>query len=86
MLAKQVVEVKQGIWIDKQWLRSAGLKNHLQVIIGKGEIRPTSASDENKVNYTRGWNIFQTLEDDAQAGKLQNAAVEHNRYLYEKNK
>jgi hypothetical protein len=32
----------------------------------------------------KGWEVFRFLGRDAQPGRLPNAAVEHDRYLYEK--
>jgi len=32
----------------------------------------------------KGWEVFRSLGRDAQPGRLPNAAVEHDRYLYEK--
>ncbi len=43
----QVLEVKQGIWIDEQLLRSAGVGAQWQVLVQPGEIRiiPVAVSD-----------------------------------------
>lgn len=88
MFDKQVLEIRQGVWIDQKWLHRAGLKNQLQVIIADGEIRLTPALDEAEEmqSATKGWDIFQSLGNNAQPGRLPNAAVEHDRYLYGKSK
>jgi len=43
----QVLEVKQGIWIDEQLLRHAGIGRQWQVLVQPGEIRiiPVAVSD-----------------------------------------
>lgn len=43
----QVLEVKQGIWLDEQLLRRAGLGAQWQVLVQPGEIRivPVAVSD-----------------------------------------
>ncbi len=86
MSEQPVLEVQQGIWIDKRWLRDAGLGSRLQISVQPGEIRivaaPTEA--EQKEPSEQGWEVFRSLGCDAQAGQLQNAAIEHDRYLYGK--
>ena len=86
MLETQTLEVQQGIWIDEQWLKSAGLGTHLQVTVQSGEIRIASAPVKNPqpISSASAWNIFRALGKNAKVGKLPNAALEHDRYLYGK--
>jgi len=85
MSAQKVLEVQQGIWIDEQWIRNAGLGIRLQVIVQPGEIRILPVMDEvERRESPTGWEVFRSLGRDAQPGRLANAAVEHDRYLYEK--
>jgi len=88
MTATQTLEVQQGIWIDEQWLQSAGLGSRLQVIVQSGEIRIAAAPAKvaPPISSAMAWSIFRSLGKNAKAGKLQNAAVEHDRYLYGKGK
>ncbi len=83
MADQEVLEVQQGIWIDKQWIRNAGLGSRLQVIVRPGEIRILPVRDESeRQESSKGWEVFRSLGRDAQPGRLPNAAVEHDRYLY----
>jgi hypothetical protein len=86
MSTTQVLEVQQGIWIDEQWLQSAGLGSHLQVIVQSGEIRIIAAPTkiESQTPSMKGWSVFHSLGKNARVGKLQNAGVEHDHYLYGK--
>jgi hypothetical protein len=86
MSNKQMIEVQQGVWIEKRWLQSAGLGSHLQVIVQPGEIRIVAAPPEMEAQNVseKGRNVFRSLGNNAPGGKLQNAAVEHDRYLYGK--
>jgi hypothetical protein len=86
MPKQQVLEVQQGIWIDEQWLRDAGLGRRLQVRVQPGEIRILTAPTEieQREPSERGWEVFRSLGRDAQPGQLRDAAVEHDRYLYGK--
>jgi len=85
MSARTVLEVQQGIWIDEQWIRNAGLGIRLQVIVRPGEIRILPVRDEvERQKSPRGWEVFRSLGRDAQPGQLPNAAVEHDHYLYGK--
>ena len=80
----KVVNVQQGIWIDERWLRNAELGSRLQVVVQPGEIRIQAAPTEveqQKPSET-GWDVFKSLGQDAQPGRLPNAAKEHDRYLY----
>jgi hypothetical protein len=82
---QEVLEVQQGIWIDEQWIRNAGLGTHLQVVVRPGEIRIIPVLDEaERPESPKCWEIFRSLGRDTQPGRLPNAAVEHDRYLYEK--
>lgn len=81
-----MLKVKQGIWIDEQWLQSAGLGSSLKVLVKSGEIRIVAAptKSESKSSSERGWEIFRSLGKNASVGKLKNAGVEHDKYLYGK--
>ena len=85
MLHEQELEVRQGIWIDKEWLTNAGLGRRLKVLVQPGEIRILPAKEASRQAGTpSGWAVFQTLGDDAASGQLPDAAEEHDRYLYGK--
>jgi hypothetical protein len=85
MLHEQELEVRQGIWIDREWLRDAGLGGRLHVLIQPGEIRILpGAGATGQSGTTLGWDIFRTLGDEATPGQLPDAAVDHDRYLYGK--
>jgi hypothetical protein len=85
MADQEVLEIRQGIWIDEQWIRNAGLGTRLQVIVRPGEIRILPVRDEfERQESSKGWEVFRSLGCDAQSGRLPNAAVEHDRYLYGK--
>lgn len=82
----EVLEVQHGIWIDERWIRDAGLEGQLRVLIQPGEIRILPASSETSPDSSsKGWDVFRSLGNDAQAGQLRNAAEDHDRYLYGKN-
>jgi hypothetical protein len=85
-MADQILQVRKGIWIDERWLRNAGLGAQLQVVVQPGEIRILTAPPETRPAElsVRGWDAFRSLGQDAQPGRLPNAAVEHDRYLYGK--
>lgn len=80
----KTLKVQQGIWIDEQWLESAGLGSSLKVIVHSGEIRIVAAPTkiESKSSSKRGWEVFRSLGKKASVGKLPNAGVEHDKYLY----
>ena len=82
---QEVLEVQRGIWIDEQRIRDAGLGTRLQVVVRPGEIRilPGPVEAERQESQ-KGWEVFRSLGRDAQPGRLSNAAVEHDRYLYGK--
>jgi len=84
-MVKEVLEVQHGIWIDEQWIRESGLEGRLRVLVQPGDIRILPGADENEARASsKGWDVFRMLGDDAQPGKLENAAEEHDRYLYGK--
>lgn len=87
MSKTKMLKVQQGIWIDEQWLQSAGLGSNLKVVVQSGEIRIVAASPteaEPKSSSKRGWEVFRSLGKSASVGKLKNAGVEHDKYLYGK--
>lgn len=86
MATTRSLEVQQGIWIDEESLRSAGLGSQLQITVQSGEIRIVAAPTkiESQTPSEKGWSIFRSLGRNAQSGKLQNASVQHDRYLYGK--
>ncbi len=86
MLDQEVIEVRQGIWIDERWLRDAGLGTCLRVMVQPGEIRVLAMPPqvEGEEPSPEGWNVLRSLGCDAQPGRLSNAAREHDRYLYGK--
>ncbi len=85
MLELEVLEVQQGVWINEQWIRDAQLGTRLQVVVQPGEIRILPVPDEVEREVSaRGWDVFLSLGHAAQSGRLPNAAVEHDRYLYGK--
>ncbi len=85
-LQPQTLEVQQGLWIAEQWLQSAGLGHHVQVLVERGEIRIIAAIPEAEAtnDSEEGWNVFRTLGNDAPVGKLSDASINHDRYLYGK--
>ena len=86
MQIKQILNVSQGVWIDKRWLQKAGLGSRLQVEMRTGEIRIQTASKTNEdiEPSEKGWHTFQTLGDNAVDGCMKDAAQNHDRYLYGK--
>jgi hypothetical protein len=86
MQTKQIINDRQGVWIDKRWLQKAGLGSRLQVEMKTGEIRIQTASEANDdiKPSERGWHTFQTLGNYAVDGCLKNAAQNHDSYLYGK--
>lgn len=85
MSDQEVLKVQQGIWIDEQWIRNAGLGTRLQVVVQPGEIRILPVPDEAKRRESpKGWQVFRSLGRDARPGRLPKAAVEHDRYLHGK--
>lgn len=86
MQEKQILNVSRGIWIDARWLHKAGLGSRLQVELKPGEIRIHSVSDmaEDENPSEKGWEAFLSLGNNAVPGRLENAAQDHDRYLYGK--
>jgi hypothetical protein len=83
---QQRLVVQQGVWIDAQWIREAGLGPQLRVLIGPGEIRilPATENVELPDKAAKGWDVFRRMGEDAPIGRLADAAAEHDKYLYEK--
>lgn len=81
-----MLKVQQGVGIDEQWLRSAGLGSNLKIIVQSGEISIIAAPTKvkSKISSKRGWEVFRSLGKNASVGKLKNAGVEHDKYLYGK--
>jgi len=86
MPATQTLEVQQGVWINAQWLKSAGLGSRLQVTAQSGEIRIAAAPAKNvpPISSAIAWSVFRSLGKNVKTGKLKNASVEHDHYLYGK--
>jgi hypothetical protein len=86
MAEEQMLEVQQGIWIDVRWLQQAGLGSRYQVVVLPGEIRILGVWDDTRQETPseKEWNTLRSLGSDAGPGQLQNAAAEHDRYLYGK--
>ena len=85
MMAPEILNVEEGIWIREEWIREAGLGHRLRVIVRPGEIHLVPAqADEEIPGSVKGWNVFRSLGNDAQPGRLPNAAVEHDSYLYDR--
>ena len=86
MEEKQILNVKQGIWIDEHLLRKAGLGSRLQIEMRPGEIRIQTASESiQKIQPSeKGWDTFRTFGNDAVVRCLKNASQDHDRYLYRK--
>jgi len=86
MQEREILNVRQGLWIDERWLRKAGLGSRLQIQMGTGEIRIQTASKsvEGANPSEKGWDTLRTLGNDAVVGCLKNAAQDHDRYLYGK--
>ncbi len=81
----EVLEVKQGVWIDETLIKLAGLGTRLRVLTQPGEIRIVQAQEERPaqlIENADAWAIFQELGQTAPRGKLANAAEDHDRYLY----
>lgn len=86
--SSQILEVERGVWISEQWLREAGLGQRIQVAVRPREIRILDLLPETIVGQEqpseRGWQMLRSLGADAEPGRLPNAAIEHDRYLYAK--
>lgn len=93
-MAEQAVTLQQGIWIDQQQLAEAGLCDPYQISVQSGEIRirsaeskgatsPAASDDAGHLLKTdAAWDVFRSLGDDAQPGRLADPSVQHDRYLY----
>jgi hypothetical protein len=86
MQERQILDVSQGVWIDERWLHKAGLGSRVQVEMKPGEIRIQAASETiGDFNPSeKGWETFQSLGNNALLGCLENAAEDHDHYLYGK--
>lgn len=86
MPGKEIIHIQQGVWIEEQWLKKAGLGMHVQIKFLPGEIRIQSAPPlpGEKKPSRKGWNTLRTLGDDAEEGCLGNASENHDRFLYGK--
>jgi hypothetical protein len=87
-MAEVRVTVREGVWIDEEWLRTAGLGRNLQIEVQPGEIRISDLPVEGLLDKPspRGWETFREMGRKAQSGKLPNASSDHDRYLYGKGK
>jgi hypothetical protein len=91
MSNQPVLNVQEGIWIDKRWLEQAGLGEKLQIVIQHGEIHilaaleVTQASDSVEDVWTEeAINVFRSLGQNADAGQLKDTSINHDHYLYSK--
>ena len=82
MLSQEILTVKQGIWIDESMLVKAGLGSSLQLLVKQGEIRIITAEQSETEDTEAGWEVFLSLGKDGHVGKLQDASIHHDRYLY----
>lgn len=82
------LEMERGVWISEQWLQEAGLGQRIQVVIRPREIRilEVAGKEEQEQPSGQGWQLLRGLGLDAEPGRLSNAAAEHDRYLYTKNR
>jgi hypothetical protein len=83
----QIKRVRQGVWIDNEWLQKAGLGDRLEIELKENEILIRSADkvgNPNAASSESGWDVFRKLGDDAVDGYLENASENHDRYLYGK--
>ena len=84
MTQSQVIELEQGLWIQPQWLKEAGLNDKVQIVIQEGEIHLKRASDTSNLKQEEGWEMFLSLEEDAPTGQITDLSVNHDNYLYQK--
>ncbi len=91
MAEQPILDVQEGIWIDKRWLQQAGLGERLQIAIVQGEIRILAAPEAQKLSDSaesvwteEATETFCSLWRDAEPGKLHNASENHDLYLYGK--
>jgi hypothetical protein len=87
-MAEVRVTVREGVWIHEEWLRTAGLGRNLQIEVQPGEIRISDLPAEgiSDESSARGWEAFRDMGRNAQPGKLRDASIDHDRYLYGKGK
>ena len=84
MTQSQVIELEQGVWIQPQWLKEAGLNDKVQIVIQEGEIHLKRASDTSNLKQEEGWEMFLSLEEDAPTGQITDISANHDNYLYQK--
>ena len=86
MSTTQILEVREGVWIEEKWIRSAGLGKQLQVIVQAGEIRILAAPSKpaSHTASQKGLSALRSLGKNAPKGKLSNVSVDHDRHLYGK--
>jgi hypothetical protein len=92
ILEVETLEVQRGIWIDERWLQNAGLGKSLRVVVQPGAVHILPGLAKSELLHQEpaqepsalGWEIFRALGDDAQPGRLPDAARDHDRYLYRK--
>lgn len=84
MTQTQIAELKQGLWIEQNWLQEAGLDDKVQIIIQDGEIRILAVTATTQQNQETGWEVFLSLEKNAPTGENANVSTNHDNYLYQK--
>lgn len=84
MTQTQIVELEQGLWIQQNWLKQAGLDDKVQIVIQQGEIRILAAITSLNQNQEKGWDVFLSLEKDAPKGQVADISTNHDNYLYQK--
>jgi hypothetical protein len=83
MVETEKIEVQQGVWIDREWIKHAGLSGPLRILIRPGEIRIVAEPGMREIREgVTGWDVFRSLGDDAPQGRLHDAATKHDSYLY----
>ena len=84
MYEQQLLELRQGVWINRRYLEEAGLTNKLKIIVQQGEIRILDATpnESETIGTEEGWEAFLSIEAEASPGKLSDASTNHDRYLY----
>ena len=82
MAERAAVTLQHGIWIDRQELADAGLRDQLEITIEPGEIRIRAAQPSALAKSETTWDVFRSLGLEAQPGRLSNPSTEHDRYLY----
>lgn len=85
MSVHDLLDLEQGVWIDRERLTEAGLAPPLRVVVREGEIRIVAAAEETpEAAPVDGWDVFRSLGSDAPHGRLKDAAADHDRHLYGK--